>query len=368
MKTIAICSNIPVFWNNKILDEKHCLKYPGASWMPIFAKIAKEKGYAVVSGDIALKNKKNYRKIFVIQELNARDGLKLLKNGAVGAILTAAESPIFSYYFYDNITKIAKRFKIRKLFKDSFSYIDKNSKNIPMYFPSYFIDKKREITPWSQREFSVMIAANKSINAPLPQGLKNQIIWLIHKIYKIYSPSFKKYSKKELHSKRLEIIKYFGTISKIDLYGSNWLDFKRFNSACLKDLKPILENLNPSFCKNKINTISNYKFTFCLENISMKGYVTEKIIDCLVAGTIPIYLGAPDICDFVPKECFIDMRDFKSMKELEYFLKNLENKKAYQMIENGQKFLDSKDGQKFSYEYFAKDMINLLKEIDDNYQ
>jgi len=26
----------------------------------------------------------------------------------------------------------------------------------------------------------------------------------------------------------------------------------------------------------------------------------------------------------------------------------------------------SKDGEKFSYEYFAKDMLNLIKEIDDN--
>ncbi len=367
MKTIAICSNIPVFWNNKILDKNHCLKYPGASWMPIFAKIAKENGYDVVSGDMALKNKKNYRKIFVIQELNARDGLKLLKNGAVGAILTAAESPIFSYYFYDNVTKIAKKFKVRKLFKDSFNFIDKNGKNTPMYFPSYFASKKREIIPWNQREFSVIVAANKSTNAPYPLGLKNQLIWLIHKIYKIYSPSFKKYSKKELHSKRLEVIKYFGKRSKIDLYGANWLDFKRFDYAWLKDLKPILENLNPSFCKDKIKTISNYKYTFCFENISMKGYVTEKIIDCLVAGTIPIYLGAPDIYDFIPKECFINMRDFTSLEKLEYFLQNFSADNATKMIENGQKFLDSKDGQKFSYEYFAKDMMSLLKEIDDRH-
>ena len=368
MKTVAICSNIPIFWSNKILDEKHCLNFPGASWMPIFAKIAKENGFDVVSGDIALKNKKKYSDIFVIQELNARDGLKLLKLGAKGAILTAGESPIFSYYFYDNIAKIAKKFKIRKLFKDSFNFVDKNGKNTPMYFPSYFASIKRDITPWNQREFSVMVAANKGIHAPYPSGLKNQIIWLIHKMYKIYSLSFKKYSKKELHSKRLEVIKYFAEKSKIDLYGANWLDFKRFNSIQARELKPLLENLCPSFCKDKIKTISNYKFTFCFENVSMNGYVTEKIIDCLVAGTIPIYLGAPDICDFVPKECFVDMRDFKSMKELEYFLQNLDDKKAHQIIENGQKFLDSIDGQKFSYEYFAKDMMNLLKEINDNYK
>ena len=334
--------------------------------MPIFAKIAKDNGYNVVSGDIALKNRLKFHNIFVIQELNAKHGLKLLKKGAIAAVLTAGESPIFSYYFYDNIAKIAKKFKVRKLFKDSLNFIDANGKNTPMYFPSYFAAKKRDIIPWNKRELTVMVAANKSINAPLPQGFKNQIIWLLHKSYKLYSPSFKKYSKKELHSKRLEILKYFGNKSNIELYGANWLDFKRFEFSELKKLKSILENLSPSFCEDKIKTISKYKFTFCLENISMKGYVTEKIIDCLVAGTIPVYLGAPDIFDFIPKECFIDMRNFKSMEELECFLQNLDEDKAYKMIESGQRFLDSKDGQKFSYEYFAKNMMSLIKEIDDN--
>ena len=366
MRTIAICSNIPVFWDNKILDEKHCLKYPGASWMPIFAKIAKSNGYDVVSGDIALKNRLKSHNIFVIQELNAKHGLRLLKKEAMGAVLTAGESPIFSYYFYDNIAKIAKKFKVRKLFKDSFNFIDANGKNIPMYFPSFFTTKKRNIFPWEKRKYTVMVAANKGINTPFPQGLKHQFRWLSHKIYKIYSPSFRKYSKKQLHSKRLEAIKHFGKNLNIDLYGLNWLDFKRFKFNELRELKPILENLNPSFCEDKIKTISNYKFTFCFENISMKGYVTEKIIDCLVTGTIPIYLGAPDICDFIPKECFIDMRDFKSMLELEDFLQSFDENSAYTMIENGQRFLDSQDGQKFSYEYFAKNMMNLIKEIDDN--
>jgi hypothetical protein len=151
----------------------------------------------------------------------------------------------------------------------------------------------------------------------------------------------------------------------MDLYGMNWLDFSRFKSNELKGLKPILKNLNPRFCEDKIKTISNYKFTFCLENIAMKGYVTEKIIDCLVAGTIPIYLGAPDIYDFVPKNCFIDMRDFRSMEELEYFLENLTEDEADKIIKNGQKFLESENGQKFSHEYFAKNMMELIKEVDD---
>jgi len=37
--------------------------------------------------------------------------------------------------------------------------------------------------------------------------------------------------------------------------------------------------------------------------------------------------------------------------------KNFHEEKAYRMIENGQKFL---------HEYFAKNMMSLIKEVDDN--
>ena len=50
------------------------------------------------------------------------------------------------------------------------------------------------------------------------------------------------------------------------------------------------------------------QFALCFENSILKGWVTEKIFDCLFTGTIPIYLGAPEICGHVPAECFIDMR------------------------------------------------------------
>jgi len=211
-----------------------------------------------------------------------------------------------------------------------------------------------------------MVAANKSANAPIPKGLKNQINWFIHKVYKTFSPSFINGAKNELHSKRLEIIAYFGKKSKIELFGTGWLDFKRFQKKDLEKLAPILRELDPCFCEDKIDTIQGYKFNFCLENISYGGYVTEKIIDCLVAGVIPIYLGAPNITDFVPKDCFINLREFKTIEELEKYLDSISEEDAMKIISNGQSFLSSQNGRKFSNEYFANDILKMVKSIDDN--
>jgi hypothetical protein len=75
---------------------------------------------------------------------------------------------------------------------------------------------------------------------------------------------------------------------------------------------------------NKMDTLSTYRFALCLENdahpIWSQGYITEKIFDCLYAFTVPIYLGAADIHHIIPENCYIDLRRFDSLADLDDFL------------------------------------------------
>lgn len=60
--------------------------------------------------------------------------------------------------------------------------------------------------------------------------------------------------------------------------------------------------------RTKIETIRRYRFTLAFENSIDDDYVTEKFFDPLTAGSVPVYLGAPNIADFAPAEkCFIDV-------------------------------------------------------------
>jgi len=69
--------------------------------------------------------------------------------------------------------------------------------------------------------------------------------------------------------------------------------------------------------KTKDQVLARHKFTLAFENISDHDYVTEKFFDPLFAGSVPVYLGAPNIRDFAPGEkCFIDATDFDSPKAL----------------------------------------------------
>jgi hypothetical protein len=82
----------------------------------------------------------------------------------------------------------------------------------------------------------------------------------------------------------------------------------------------------------KLNLIADYKFTLAFENASTPDYVSEKFFDPLVAGSVPVYLGAPNVDDFAPGDhCFINTADFDSPQALaEYLLALNEDDAAYE--------------------------------------
>ena len=74
---------------------------------------------------------------------------------------------------------------------------------------------------------------------------------------------------------------------------------------------------------SKLDLYRKYKFVIAFENAIEEDYVTEKFYDPLLAGSVPVYLGAPNIRDFQPGEhCFVDVNVFDSPKELAGFLKD----------------------------------------------
>jgi Glycosyltransferase family 10 (fucosyltransferase) C-term/Fucosyltransferase, N-terminal len=74
----------------------------------------------------------------------------------------------------------------------------------------------------------------------------------------------------------------------------------------------------------KLATIARYKFTLAFENSITRDYVTEKFFDPLIAGSVPVYLGAPNVAAFAPGErCYVDVADFAGPKRLAEYLVSL---------------------------------------------
>lgn len=69
--------------------------------------------------------------------------------------------------------------------------------------------------------------------------------------------------------------------------------------------------------ESKIDLYGQYKFVVAFENSILEDYVTEKLYDPLLAGAVPVYLGAPNVQDFVPGDkCLVNAADFASAREL----------------------------------------------------
>lgn len=120
--------------------------------------------------------------------------------------------------------------------------------------------------------------------------------------------------KPELYSKRIEAVGRLHPLQAINLYGRGWDRWwtrQAASSAYWRYLRTIRANYRGPVT-SKMDTLSQYRFSLCFENMPMLGYVTEKIFDCFYAGTVPVYLGAQDISDLIPPDAYIDMRDFGS--------------------------------------------------------
>lgn len=99
--------------------------------------------------------------------------------------------------------------------------------------------------------------------------------------------------------------------------------------------------------EHKIEALKNYKFQVVIENSRVNGYFTEKLIDCFVTGTIPIYWGDPSIYEIFDTSGMIIVQSYdeivKTINELDNIdlnnfndgkLKNFEISKNYILAED----------------------------------
>jgi len=64
--------------------------------------------------------------------------------------------------------------------------------------------------------------------------------------------------------------------------------------------------------ENKMEFISQYKFTFSFENKIYPGYTTEKLVEPMFCGSMPIYWGNPHIATEFNTRSFINWDDYGS--------------------------------------------------------
>tara|TARA_B100000795_G_scaffold179192_1_gene135629 strand:+ start:1935 stop:2933 length:999 start_codon:yes stop_codon:yes gene_type:complete len=171
----------------------------------------------------------------------------------------------------------------------------------------------------------------------------------------------------ELYSLRRVIINWFdfNYPEDFDLWGYGWnmINLNIFNKTLCRVKSP-LKYIPPSYqgiALDKLVTLSKYKFSICFENTCLENdYISEKIFDAFRSNNIPIYYGAPNIEELIPRECFIDYRDFKSEDDLYNFIKYMPNERYLAYLEAIKNYLNSTRAQEYSlsnWEKVIKDAI-----------
>jgi len=226
----------------------------------------------------------------------------------------------------------------KKIFKINFSF-DKNSIDLNFKAKSHFLCN---------------FSANKlsSHHHELYSERKIAINYFYSKLNKdfhLYGNGWDKSFKYPLPYNLFKILnKYIVTraISKIirNLFSFLPMIFKRMlysNYECYK-----------GYVDNKFDTLSKYKFSLCYENLyNENSYITEKIFDSLRMGVVPIYHGASNISDYIPRDIFISKNDFKTYEELSLYLLNLNDENYNDIIKKIKDFFLSDKIKIFTDQY-----------------
>jgi glycosyltransferase involved in cell wall biosynthesis len=98
-------------------------------------------------------------------------------------------------------------------------------------------------------------------------------------------------------------------------------DWHRFRVECVNYLiqnnkKFDLYGVGYNEINQKLFGLKDYYFSISIENGDQKNYFTEKILDCFLTGTIPIYKGCPNIDDYFDKNGIITFNNKEELSEI----------------------------------------------------
>jgi hypothetical protein len=316
---------------------------------------SQKQGFDLITSDIYLASPEKYPNAIMWRGITTVGDTaeRVIKAGARPAIFMAFENPMYDCDFYWRIRKRIDRYDIVLMAKGGEPFVRGITKFQTFVTPVAYPQSTYLASNFQKKKFLTMINTNSRIH-PL-RRLYVTIANFLRPLPTLVN--------RELYVDRLEAISYFSKRSDFDLYGVGWerptryvygRRAERYAAAAKKSWRGSVPD--------KLSTLEQYKFSICFENCIFSGWVTEKILDSMLAGCVPIYWGAPDIEEFIPANCYIDFKKFKNYAELEQFLDGMDEKTYQTYIDNINKFIASDRYRYFTQEKFAEVMIDLFKE------
>ena len=178
----------------------------------------------------------------------------------------------------------------------------------------------------------------------------------------------------DLYQQRIRTIRWFERHAPrdFDLYGIDWNAPPRRRGTAgnvahrlaLRLLSPSSRVFFPSYrgrIASKLEVGRRYRFSICYENVAdLPGYITEKIFDAFSAGMVPVYWGAPNLSDYVPRECYLDRREFKDHEALHARLTAMTEDEYRERQSAIADFMAGSSFDQFTPEHFARTIADAI--------
>ena len=274
--------------------------------------------------------------------------------------------PFKNYKDYVNLKKIESFKKFKYLILHECDVIKKNNwqtsnhKNWDKIFTwnDQFIDNKKY--------FKLNMSPRKNINIQRISFDKKKFSTIICSNKFFSHPN-------QLFSERLNCINFFekNCPNDLDLYGVGWekkvFDLNNFFIRKLNHLSFLFPYKEPSVWHGPIDkkkdVLPYYKFNFVFENSkNLQGYILEKIFDSFICKSVPIYFGASNITDYIPEDCFIDLRKFQNYSSLYHYLSSMKSYNHDLIIDKIENYLESESYKNnFHVNKFTSILLNHIK-------
>lgn len=357
-KIIILDTSIPYFRCNQIFNRQVAQQFPGAIQAVELHDIARSNGWDMITGDVFLDQSPGFTRAVCMSEEATPELCRILDRGVEPGLLSSGESPNVAWSFYNKLDCLSRGFRHALVFKGAAERVDEGTFCHPLYWPMPEVANFKAV-PFEDRKLLAMVASHKKRFDYNPRRLSSRILAPFRWGKIIYYKTADRLSNfPDLYKTRLEAVSAYSNRKEFVLFGQNW-DVALNHFSRIKKLN--FANM-PLRCHNKLETLKYFRFNLAFENCVYPGYVTEKIFDAMQARTVPVYLGAPDIEDFVPRECFVDFRDYSGFDDLWNDISSWNKSKWSQKIDSINYFLSSSMFDRFRAKRVAQNCFEWLTE------
>lgn len=346
---------------HRLTDANATFANPGESAFAHLAQAVLSDGYTFTTAD-RYNRTQSSSPSYLLNDLSIPIPIPTTCQEAQKVLCLSLESPLITHRLHHRLDTVTEPYVNSLFFSGLEKRVSAETTFHPLYWPNPMPIKGDRLN-WETRGFLCMISSCKVANHSLfdridlkhpRHSARTAIDAILAKRRRHTDP----WLANELYSRRLEAIRYFGSKGVLDLYGRGW---NELSTRAVNQIRGEIDRCYRGSIAEKHVVLQQFKFNLCYENTILDGYITEKIFDAFRAGSVPIYLGAPDVTRHIPKSCFIDQRDFESLDSLHDYLRSMDGLDFENYLSAADEYQHSPGFRKFTETEFANRILSMIK-------